>query len=126
MEIRHASKEGALMGPEKMAENMWSLANGITAFAILQTLAFLYALGREEFVAAITSIAAQVIIIGATVVFTIAYCLAVVKCHALVAALDSHREIWSAVTTGRIVCIIAFNLMVLCVDLATAKARGMW
>jgi hypothetical protein len=36
-----------------MVESLWCLANGITSFAVLQALAFLYALGRDDFVKAI-------------------------------------------------------------------------
>jgi hypothetical protein len=109
-----------------MVENLWSLANGITSFAVFQALAFLYALGREEFVKAITNRLAQLAIVSATVVFTVAYCFAVWKCWALASELDCHRKVWSTVTAGRIVCIMAFNLMVLGIDLAIARARGVW
>jgi hypothetical protein len=114
------------MGNNKIVESLWSLANGITSFAVLQALAFLYALGRKDFVTAIANPTAQAVIVVATVAFTIGYCVSVRKCQTLVARLDSHGEIWSAVTAGRIACIIVFNLMVLGIDLAIARSRGVW
>jgi len=112
------------MTDEKMVESLWSLANGITSFAALQALAFLFALGREDFVKAITNRFAQRVIVLATIAFTIGYCIAVWMCWALASDLDSHCRAWLAVTWGRIACITTFNLLVLVVDLAIARARG--
>jgi predicted lysophospholipase L1 biosynthesis ABC-type transport system permease subunit len=106
--------------------SLWSLANGITSFAVLQALAFLYALGRADFLKAITNVFAQRAIVSATIVFTLGYCFAVWTCQTLATALDSHREIWAAVTAGRIACIVVFNVMVLGIDLSIAKTRGVW
>ena len=114
------------MTNDQMVQSLWSLANGITSFAVLQALAFLYAVGKTDFVTAITNRAAQFAIITATVVFTVVYCLAVWKCQALASKLDCHPEIWASVTAGRIACIIAFNVMVLGIDLVAAASRGVW
>ena len=54
------------MTDEKMVESLWSLANGITSFAVLQALAFLCALGREDFIRAITNRLAQLAIVSGT------------------------------------------------------------
>jgi hypothetical protein len=107
-----------------MVESLWSLANGITSFAVLQALAFLYALGREDFVKAITNPIAQRVIVSATIAFTIGYCIAAWMCWTLASDFDCHHKVWSAVTWGRIACIMAFNLMVLGIDLAIARTRG--
>ena len=107
------------MSPEKMVENLWSLANGITSFAVVQALGFLYALGGAEFKDAISNYIAQIIIVFATIVFTYAYSYGVWKCWDLASAVQSdHKVAWQTATTGRIVCIVMFNLMVLGVNLA--------
>src|SRR4030095_13824047 len=118
------------MTNEKMTVNLWSMANGITSFAVLQAPAFLFALGGEGFVNAIAKGPAQAMIIPGTLIFTGCYCYAVWKCKDLVKAIDTkidtHSRIWSTVTIGRISCIVAFNLLVLIVDFVTAKSRGVW
>jgi len=112
------------MTDAKMAESLWSLANGITSFAVLQALAFLYALGREDFVKAVANPIAQRAIISATIAFTAAYCIAVWVCSALASDLSGHHKVWSVVTWGRIACIMAFNLMVLGIDIAIVRTHG--
>jgi hypothetical protein len=88
-----------------MVENLWSLANGITSFAVLQALAFLYALGRVEFVSAISNGVAQTIIILVTLAFTIAYSVGVSKCRRLASEISSdHKQAWKTVTRSRIAC----------------------
>jgi hypothetical protein len=68
------------MTDEKMAESLWAVANGITAFAVLQALALLYALAKKDFVDAISTSAAVVVIVAATVIATLVYCFGVWKC----------------------------------------------
>ena len=110
------------MTDEKMAENLWAVANGITAFAVLQALAFLYALAKKDFADAISNDLAVVLIVTVTVIATFVYCLGVWKCWDLAAPLVPHRhvKIWAAMTKGRIACIVMFNLLVLGVGLAIA------
>jgi hypothetical protein len=109
------------MTDEKMVESLWAVANGITAFAVLQALAFLYALAKRDFVDAIANRTAVVLVVTATVFATLVYCLGVWKCWDLAMALvpDQHVRIWPAMTKGRIACIVVFNLFVLGVGVAT-------
>ena len=93
-----------------MVENLY-LANGVTWFAVPQSLAFLFGLGRAGFLKAISNVVAQGCIIAGTIVFAVAYSMAVWKCWALAAPLDGHRSeqgaVWAAVTWGRVACIAA-------------------
>jgi hypothetical protein len=119
------------MDDAKMVESLWSLANTITSFAVLQALTFLYALGRPEFAAAIGNRRARRIILSATVVFTVVYSTGIWTCWRLAFPLDRpHDAIWRAVTLGRVACVVMFDLMVLGaawaarLDLARKTAAG--
>jgi hypothetical protein len=116
------------MSDGTLVEALWALANGITAFAVLQALACLYALGQRDFVNALSNRTASLLVVAGTTIFTIAYCLAVWKCAALASVLivdKNHQRIWSMVTAGRIACIVMFNLMVLGIGLTTLLAPRM-
>ena len=107
------------MESAKMVESLWSLANGITSFAIVQAITFLYALSRKEFADAINNCTAQKIIIWATILVTLVYSYAVWQCWVLACEVQLNdkevqlnRDVWQQITTGRIICIVIFNLMV--------------
>jgi hypothetical protein len=112
---------------EKMVENLWSLANGITSFAVLQALAFLYALGRPDFVKAVSNTIAQTWITVGAVVFAIAYSTAVWECWMLASALyappKEQEAVWTTTTWGRVACIVMFNLMVVTVSVLLRRTH---
>ena len=100
------------MDDNKMVESMWALANGITSFAVVQALAFLYALGNPIFQGMIKNEEAPVFIYGGIVVATVVYGILVHGCWSLVREKDlSHKRIWCWVTRGRIIVILLFNAL---------------
>ncbi len=109
-----------------MENHLWDLANIITGFAVVQSLAFLYALAQNEFMKAVDNRDAQKIIIPATVVASIFYCGAVFLLgRAGTSLAESHQSVWDSVMWGRIVAILAFNGLVLYVIWKIGKkSRG--
>ena len=100
------------MTPEKMAECLWSLANGITAFAALQALIFLYALDRPDFLKALSSWISTSLILALIVGFTVAYSFGVCRCRDLALKyVGSYQAIWDQVTWGRLGCIWTFGVL---------------
>jgi hypothetical protein len=98
------------MTDEKMIESLWSLGNGITGFAVLQALTFLYSLGNHEFRDATIHPTAKPLIIGLTCAFTLTYLAAIVACWRLADRFShQHKVEWRWVTIGRIAIILFFN-----------------
>ena len=101
-----------------MENHLWNLANVITGFAVVQSLAFLYALGTTEFMEAVRSPLALWTIAVATVVASAVYCCAIYWVSlkgALLADDERTKEIWTSVTWGRLGAICLFNSVVLVV-----------
>jgi hypothetical protein len=94
-----------------MEQNLWNLANIITGFAIAQSLAFLYALAKSEFVKAVDNPMTYWIICIAIIVASILYCVAVYFVGNKGASLtDIHNvDIWKSITLGRVAAILVFN-----------------
>lgn len=116
------------MSDAKIAENLWSLANGITAFAVLQALTFLYSFGNKDIRPELLNSKAQCVIVPVTLLLAVLYSLAVWWCRWLAARFDKpHERVWNAITWGRIVCILFFTLGSLALDIwiaALATAVG--
>lgn len=112
------------MTNERREENLWSLANGITSFAALQALAFLYALKDKPFRREIGGCVAQPLIVVLTLVFTVGYCVAVWRCKRL-SGVDNDK-VWHEATIGRIATIVILNTIVLGIDtlIALKGAKG--
>lgn len=95
----------------QMAEKLWDLANLVTGFAAVQSIAFIYGLvsqnlkikGREAHWSAA---------IGTTV-FTFLYVVAVIWCGSKGRSLEpqNHPDVWGPVTLGRVFIIVLFAVM---------------
>jgi hypothetical protein len=109
-----------------MEQNLWTLANIITGFAVAQGLAFLYALGQSEFAKAVDNPTANWIILIATIVASILYCGAVYLIWARGSSLtdSQYLEIWKSVTLGRIAAISVFNGLVLLITIMRLLPKG--
>jgi len=104
------------MTDEAMENNLWSLANGVVSFAVIQALAFLYAIGDGKLVLAISPSDARLCVIVATVLATAIYAAAVLGCLYLAYTVHTrHAWHWKLVTVGRILCIVMINVIVLAV-----------
>jgi hypothetical protein len=96
---------------------MWDLANGITAFAVVQGLVFAYACAKKEIGDAINRKTTKLAIAAMVALIAIGQCVAVYWCGAKLCGLDpDHCELHSEVTTGRILCVVgllAFSIIIL-------------
>jgi hypothetical protein len=97
-----------------MPEKLWDLANLITGFAILQTLATTFALAKGELEILKRAAAHRWAVIG-TIVLTVCYVIAICWCGYEGCKLDSasNSNLWIIVTSGRVVAVLLFITMVM-------------
>jgi hypothetical protein len=102
------------MATENMEDKLWTISNGITGFAILQSVAFLYAAAGKDIGIDLTSPLAM----GGMAFIGIAcgaiYSLAVWRAYKMALTLKvKHEQIWKEATFGRLLAITAFQLLCL-------------
>lgn len=97
----------------KAAEKLWDLANGVTGFAVLQSIATTFAVASGDLDKALIGTSEHVAGIFLTLVFTVFYVYAVRACRKMVEPGDVALppEIWRKVTSGRIAAIVLFNIV---------------
>ena len=98
------------MKTEDMIKELWSLANAITGFSVVQSLAFGLALGKD--LAHLQSQCTRVkrILTELCILFAAAYSYGVWECSTLVMSLKNiHEVLWLEVTCGRTICIWLFT-----------------
>jgi len=95
----------------KAAEKLWDLANGVTGFAVLQSIATTFVVSEGKIDKALNGINAHAAGIFGTLVFTAFYIYAVHACRKMAEPRDTAvpPEIWRKVTSGRIAAIVLFN-----------------
>ena len=105
------------MSASEITKLVWDLANGITAFAVVQGLVFAYACAKKEIGDAINRKTIKLAIAVMVVLIAIGQCMAVYWCGAKLCGLDpDHCELHWEVTAGRILCIVgllAFSIIIL-------------
>lgn len=100
----------------EMENEPWSLANNMTGFSIVQALAFLYALGKTEFVLAVNKPIAWRLIHSSTLFISVGYCIAVFGCGFLAWNLglsNGNLCVWIWITMGRVAAIVGFGWLIL-------------
>src|SRR5438105_12104206 len=94
----------------KMAERLWDLANLVTGFAVVQTLAMTYGMLKGDL--GISSRKHHVIVYAGTIVFACLYAAAIVWCGEKGRVLDAtNSDVWTWVTRGRITAVVVFSLV---------------
>lgn len=101
---------------------LWDLANAVTAFAVLQALAFLYALGKPEMRNSMANEAACKVIVPAIVGASLLYAACVLAIgFCLVDAGAAAEKAWTWVSIGRALAILVFGAFALWVYLEITK-----
>lgn len=89
---------------------LWKLANAVTGFAVVQALAFAYALGKDLCGLQSAPRRVKVVLCVAIVGASLLYCCAVYRCWGLADSLRSN-DVWRQVTYGRLVAIGMFAVV---------------
>lgn len=100
------------MDAPDLCQKLWDIANYIVGFAVLQSVSFAYALGKDlpDFLR--QSLGVKSIVVLVSGLFYALYWYGVWECYLLARTLDCpHPEVWHAVSKGRVVCIGIFMLL---------------
>jgi hypothetical protein len=109
------------MHPE---DKLWDLANIITGFAIVQSLATTFAMAKGELRGSLKGKGDHIGAFICTSLFTVAYIVAIEWCSSTGKAHDiGHEKIWDTVNAGRIFAVILFTLLTLFTLLGHWNAR---
>jgi hypothetical protein len=100
------------MSPDNMSEKLWDLANLITGFAVLQTLAMLFAVIKGDIPVLMQATVRRLAFVG-TIVFTLLYMGAITWCGIEGYSLNAPHDysVWLIVTLGRIVVVLIFSYL---------------
>jgi len=95
-----------------MPEKLWELANIVTGFAILQTLATTVALVKGD-LNVLKGLNAHRYVFGGTIVFLVLYFAAIIWCGYVGSSLDKPEDlrVWNYVTVGRLCSVLIFTLV---------------
>jgi hypothetical protein len=95
---------------EDISKELWSLANIITGFSVVQSVGIAIAFGKDLAGLQGGKLVVKFAVALVAVVFAGVYCFAVRKCWVLSRSVDSeHETIWRQVTRGRELCIWLFT-----------------
>lgn len=98
------------MSDDDWAKNLWSIANAITTFAVVQGLAFGYVLGKSEIKDRIKTTASRVVIVTIAILALAFYCVAIYRLGYYGSKLDApHAKLWNEITIAQIVAVIFFT-----------------
>jgi hypothetical protein len=97
----------------KAAEKLWDLANVVTGFAIVQSIATTFEVAKGGLDGSLAGPAAHVAALGATALFAAFYITAIVWCYRKASQRDTSIDvsIWRSVTCGRVVAVLLFSLI---------------
>lgn len=105
------------MSAAELTKLVWDLANGITAFAVVQGLVFAYACAKKEIGDLLNRKALKLAVAVMVALIGIGQCLAVCWCGAKLCSLDpDHCKLHSEATIGRILCVgglLVFSIIIL-------------
>ena len=107
------------MSEINMPEKLWDLANVITGFGVLQSLAMTFALTKSDELRLLNTEAGHWCAFGGTVVFTALYIIAIIWCRIAASSNGDDANlayIWKVTTSGRVAIVLAFTL-IMCVAL---------
>ncbi len=97
------------MDNKDISKELWSLANIITGFSVVQSLGFAIAMGKDLAVLQGKPADVKIVLSICCVVYSVMYSVGVFRCYRLAMSVDtSHNSVWSQVTRGRIACIWIF------------------
>jgi hypothetical protein len=103
------------MSDFNMPEQLWDLANLVTGFAIVQTLATTFTVLKGE-LKVLKGLTAHWLAVAGTIFFLLCYVAAIWWCGDVGSSLDAgHSHVWRVVTFGRIVGVILFTAVALVV-----------
>jgi hypothetical protein len=96
-----------------MAGKLWDIANLVTGFAIVQSLALTYSLANHTIKMSDTP--SHMFAFIGTLIFTTGYIVAIRICGSKGRRLDSetNADAWRTVTTGRVITVCGFTLLTL-------------
>jgi hypothetical protein len=99
----------------KVAEKLWDLANLVTGFAVVQSIATTFAIAKGELRGSLRGPVAHRVAFSSTIVFTSFYLCAIVLCHNVGSSHDSRASssIWLAATLGRVLAVLLFTVVTL-------------
>ena len=97
-----------------MLDKLWQLANIITGFAIVHSLASTIAFAKELKDIQLGPTPVKWGIVAVSVVITVAYCLAILRCRSLARGYkkifaENDNDTWNVVTRWRIYCVVLFT-----------------
>jgi uncharacterized membrane protein YbhN (UPF0104 family) len=105
------------MSAAELTRLVWDLANGITAFAVVQGLVFAYACAKKEIGDVMNRKTIKLAIAVMVALIAIGQCVALYWCGAKSCSLDpDHCELHSEVTIGRVLCVaglLVFSIIIL-------------
>lgn len=98
----------------KMAEKLWDLANLLTGFAVVQSIATTFTVAKGD-LESLVGCDAHFMAMIVTLVFTIFYIIAILWCCKKGSSLDSkdNSSTWRAVKAGRVFAVVLFTLVTL-------------
>jgi len=93
-----------------MAGKLWDLANLITGFAAVQSMATLFAMAKDEWAQTLTSSKTHKQVIWGTVWFNLLYIVAIICCGLEGYLINGQNGVaWLGTTIGRVVTILLFG-----------------
>jgi hypothetical protein len=95
-----------------MPEKLWGLANLVTGFAVLQTLATTFALVKGE-LSVLEGLTAHWSAFAVTIIFSALYFTAIIWCWDVGSSLDKpeNLHIWNDATIGRVGSVFIFTVV---------------
>ncbi len=105
------------MSASDLAKLVWDVANGITAFAVVQGLVFAYSCAKKEIGDVLNRKALKLAVAAMLALIGIVQCLAVWWCGVNLCELDAgHCKLHSEMTLGRMLCVgglLMFSIIIL-------------
>jgi hypothetical protein len=105
------------MSGTEIGKLLWELANGITAFAVVQGLVFAYACAKKEIGDVINRRRIKLVVAVMVSLIAIGQCFALWWCGAKLCALDAdHCGLHWEATVGRLFCVgglLVFSIVIL-------------
>jgi hypothetical protein len=100
------------MGAINISEKLWDLANVITGFAVLQTLAMLFAVIKGDMPVLMQATVRRLAFVG-TIIFTLLYIAAITWCGIEGYSLNAPHDysVWLIVTCGRLFVVLIFSFL---------------
>jgi protein-S-isoprenylcysteine O-methyltransferase Ste14 len=98
-----------------MPEQLWDLANLVTGFAVVQTVATIITVAKGE-LQGLKGTATHWIAVAGTAGFAACYIIAIMWCGIVGASLDNNvanSHVWTVVTFGRVFGVLLFTLVAL-------------